>query len=63
MNRALRFALVSCVAVVAAAFSGCTLILNTEDLITDCTAQEDCEEGFVCEDNACLPEDTDDSAG
>ena len=41
--------------------AGCTLLLPTNELITPCTAQADCEDGFVCEDNACLPEDVDDS--
>lgn len=42
--------------------SACTLLLPTNELITPCTEQADCEEGFVCEDNACLPEDTDDGS-
>lgn len=46
-------------AVVAAVLSGCTLLLPTQDLIKDCIEQADCDEGFVCEDNACLPEDED----
>jgi len=43
-----------------ASLAGCTLLLPTNELITPCTVQEDCAAGFVCEDNACLPEDVDD---
>ncbi len=43
-----------------ATLGGCTLLLPTNELITPCTVQDDCEDGFVCEDNACLPEDVDD---
>lgn len=48
------------VAVVAAS-SSCTLLLPTNTLITPCTEAGACDEGFVCEQNACLPEDQDDS--
>jgi hypothetical protein len=47
------------VALALAALSGCTLLLPTQDLIQPCVAQEDCADGFLCEDNACLPEDED----
>jgi hypothetical protein len=44
-----------------AAVVGCTLLLPTNELITPCTNQADCDEalgpGFVCEAQACLPED------
>jgi hypothetical protein len=57
MNRLAALILV----VVAAAASGCTLLLPTEDLIIPCQSQADCDDkagdGFVCEENACLPED------
>lgn len=43
-----------------ASLAGCTLLLPTNELITPCTVQEDCEAGFVCENQACLPEDVDD---
>ncbi len=43
--------------------SGCTLLLPTNELIQDCVEQADCEDGFVCEENACLPEDQDDGTG
>ncbi len=47
-------------AVALAAVAGCTLLLPTNELITPCTVQADCDalgDGFVCEDQACLPED------
>jgi len=50
------------IAVVVVAGSACTLLLPTNELITPCTEQEQCEDGFVCEDNACLPIDTDDGS-
>jgi hypothetical protein len=43
-----------------ASLAGCTLLLPTNELITPCTVQEDCEAGFVCETQACVPEDVDD---
>ncbi len=46
-------------AVAAAVFTGCTLLLPTQELIVPCVEQADCDDGFVCEDNACLPEDED----
>ena len=52
---------VAALALALAAVAGCTLLLPTNELITPCTAQADCDEalgdGFVCEENACLPED------
>lgn len=57
-----RLALLGAVALAMAALSGCTLLLPTNELITPCTEQADCESGFVCEDNACLPEDTEDGS-
>ena len=50
------------VVVVAAVGSACTLLLPTNTLIVFCENQDACEAGFVCEDNACLPEDTDDGS-
>ena len=44
-----------------AAVAGCTLLLPTQDLIQSCTAQADCPDGFICEDQACLPADEEDS--
>jgi len=47
-------------AVALAAVAGCTLLLPTNELITPCTVQADCDalgDGFVCEGQACLPED------
>jgi len=58
----IRVAIASLVAIVATA-AGCTLLLPTNELITPCTVQEDCADGFVCEDNACLPIDEDDGSG
>jgi hypothetical protein len=43
------------------ALTGCTLLLPTEEIIVECTVPEDCGAGFLCEENACLPEDTDDN--
>ena len=43
-----------------ASLTGCTLLLPTNEIIKPCTVPEDCDDGFVCEDNACLPEDVDD---
>ena len=41
--------------------AGCTLILDTEALITPCTVDQECDdalgEGYQCEENACLPVD------
>lgn len=37
--------------------AGCTLLLPTEQLIDPCVADEDCEAGFECLENACLPLD------
>ena len=52
---------VAALTLILSAVSGCTLLLPTNELITPCTAQADCDEalgdGFVCEENACLPED------
>lgn len=50
------------VALIVVAGSACTLLLPTNELITPCTEQAQCEEGFVCEDNACLPVDQDDGS-
>ncbi|MDP2339381.1 MAG: hypothetical protein Q8O67_00375 [Deltaproteobacteria bacterium] len=36
---------------------GCTLLLPTGELIKPCVEQADCDDGFLCEDEACLPED------
>lgn len=41
--------------------SGCTLILPTDTLIKPCTASVDCDSGFECRENACLPIDEDES--
>lgn len=42
-----------------ASFAACTLLLPTEELITPCVSDEECDEGFECLDNACLPLDED----
>ena len=55
----IRLALI-CAALCSAA---CTLLLATDRIITPCTSEADCGEGFFCEENACLPEGTDDSSG
>ena len=57
------FALVVAASLVAVVAAGCTLLLPTQDLIKPCTAQADCDDGFVCEDNACLPEDDGSASG
>lgn len=49
-------------ALAVAILSGCTLLLDTQGLITPCVEQADCEDGFVCDENACLPEDEDPGA-
>lgn len=43
--------------VTVALLAGCTLLLPTQDLIVPCVEQADCDEGFICDDQACLPED------
>jgi hypothetical protein len=48
----LRFCVVLAVPV---CLMGCTLILDTEGLIAECVVQADCGDGFICEENACLP--------
>ncbi len=53
--------LVCVVVATVAASSSCTLLLPTNTLITPCTEAGACDDGFVCEQNACLPEDEDDS--
>jgi hypothetical protein len=61
----IRF-VVAVIAVVAST-SGCTLLLPTDQLITPCTNQAECDEalgeGFVCEEQACLPEDEGSASG
>ena len=42
---------------VAAVASACTLLLNTKDVIQACTSSAECDDGFDCIDNACLPAD------
>lgn len=37
--------------------ASCTLLLPTQDLIKDCKAADECDDGFECKDNACLPVD------
>jgi hypothetical protein len=53
-------ATIVCVLVLLA--SSCTLLLPTEEIIIECTVPEECGEGFLCEENACLPADTIDSS-
>jgi hypothetical protein len=36
---------------------GCTLLLPTDEIIQACAVQDECPEGFICDQNACLPED------
>ena len=45
------------------ALTACTLLLPTEELIKPCVADEECEPGFECLENACLPLDEGDEAG
>lgn len=42
---------------IAAVVGGCTLLLPTAELIKPCVEQADCDDGFICQDEACLPED------
>ena len=41
--------------------ASCTLVLDTESLITPCTIDQECDdalgEGYQCQENACLPTD------
>ncbi len=64
MSRLVRVAAVA--AAVIAAAGGCTLLLPTDELITPCTVQQDCDDalgaGFECKENACLPVDQNDGA-
>jgi hypothetical protein len=53
---------VSAVAALAT-LTACTLLLPTEELITPCVSDEECEAGFECLENACLPLDEGDEAG
>lgn len=50
----------------AALGAGCTLLLDTESLVTPCTVDQECDdalgEGFECRENACLPVDEDDGS-
>ena len=52
---------IACALVAVVAASSCTLLLPTNTLIKPCTEAGACDDGFVCEQNACLPEDEDDS--
>lgn len=58
--------LVSILLAAAALGAGCTLLLDTESLVTPCTVDQECDdalgEGFECRENACLPTDEDDGA-
>jgi hypothetical protein len=58
---------VAIVVAVVASVSSCTLLLPTDQLITPCTNQAECDEalgeGFVCEEQACLPEDEGSASG
>jgi hypothetical protein len=58
----IRLAALAAAAVAAVSIIGaCTLLLPTDTLIVPCQSQADCDEkvgdGFVCDSNACLPED------
>jgi hypothetical protein len=65
IHRTAPLSVVVVAAVVGA--SGCTLLLPTDQLIVPCQSQADCDDkagdGFVCEDNACLPEDDGGTSG
>jgi hypothetical protein len=41
--------------IVCTAMASCTLLLDTEGLIAECVVQADCGDGFICDENACLP--------
>jgi hypothetical protein len=42
--------------------TACTLLLPTEELIKPCVSDDECDEGFECLENACLPLDEGDVA-
>ena len=44
-------------ALLASLAGGCTLLLPTDELIKACVVDEDCDKGFECKENACLPID------
>ena len=48
---------IAMVGALVALCGGCTLLLPTEELIVPCVADDDCEAGFECLENACLPLD------
>jgi hypothetical protein len=56
-------ALLAVTAILAALSSSCTLLLPTDQLIKPCTSNADCDKGFVCQENACLPADTGEGEG
>lgn len=51
----------------ASSVASCTLILDTEAIITACTVDQECDDelgpGYQCEENACLPVDEIDGTG
>jgi hypothetical protein len=52
------------IAAVVAGLSGCTLVLQTDQLIKPCSSPADCDKGFICQENSCLPaDDADANAG
>ena len=36
-------------------WAGCTFLIDTESLLTECVSETDCAEGFYCDEGACLP--------
>ena len=61
MTNTIKWTVVIAAALVA--LTACTLLLPTEELITPCVSDEECEAGFECLENACLPLDEGDEAG
>lgn len=49
--------LLAALALAVSSTGACTLLLDGTQLVKPCIRAEDCDDGFVCEDGACLPGD------